>query len=277
MEIRKSYIARPQESGEEVVELSHKGIYFSRGGVIELLTLPPTVGEEVNDWQEEDGLEVDVKSISQGNAYINLRFLVIGQTRREFIERLTYFRELTASHYLRVLPSDMHHGGDGYHIDQITIESYRHIGRPLYLSGVKAGEVTVRCRLKGYLPRLTSDTATKSLPLSRVLVGDVDFSKLGIQVQEVYDTLLQPASFKEQTYKSRSRDIAVRCLVVGDTYDVIEGYLALCYQQIFGKQFYLTYGGGSKVRCYYTSMTDLREMASRSRKGMTFTLNFETT
>lgn len=276
MDARKSYIVRPLSSGNETVEMSAHGIYFAREGAIELLTMPSAIGVVVNDWQEENGLELDVKSLQVGRAEIALRFMVIGQTRVEFLDRLAYFRELLQSEWLKVLPAGMHHRSDGYHIDQVAIEGYRHLGRSLFLSGVKAGEVMVRCRLKDCNAH-RGGVAIGSLPLSRVMAGDMDFAKMGIQVQEVYDTLLLPASFKAYTYTEKSREIAMRCFSIGDTYQEVEDCLAQCYNQISGKQFYLTYGGGGKVRCYYLSMTDVKAMRVGSRKGITFTLNFKTT
>lgn len=281
MEEHKSYISKGGGEQKELIDLASHGIYFARGGAIELLTLPPTIGEEVNDWQEENGLEIDLHQRDKSCPFINLRFVVMGQTREEFLRRLDFFRSLMDSYFLVLYPAGMQGKpfNGAFHIDRITIEGYRHIGRPLYLSGAKAGEVTIRCRQKSFWQRgSTLDEYTpEPMPLSRVMLGNTDFANMGIQVQEVYDTLLQPASFKAYTYKEQSREVAIKCLSVANTYEDLGANIAICEKQMIHKQFYLTYGGGRRVRCYYTSMTDVRELQLSSRKGITFTLNFKTT
>lgn len=74
MEEHKSYIT--DSTGRET-ELSQHGIYFARGGAIELLTFQSMEQVLANDWQEEDGLEIHTKSIVRTCPYINLRFIIV--------------------------------------------------------------------------------------------------------------------------------------------------------------------------------------------------------
>lgn len=268
----KSYI---QGDKVPLTELSQHGVYFARGGAIELLTLQSVARVTTNNWQEEDGLEIDPKTIATNCPYIHLRFIVLGRTRDELGERLEWLRQLIGSHYLVISPALM--GGDGaYHVDHLSFESYRHLGKPLYLKGNKGAEVTVRCRLKQAQLRTIYKYDIPNLPLTRILLGDTDLSAFGIQVQSAYNSLLLPANFKEGTRKEEPREVAIHCFSQAPTYAHLEHHLALLWDDVKNKQLHLTYGTG-RVRCYYSSMTDVKELPLQQGKAMTFTLNFMTT
>lgn len=270
MEEHKSYI---MDSTSRVTELSQHGIYFARGGAVELLTFQSVERVLANDWQEEDGLEVEAKSIMRTCPYINLRFIIVGSTREQFEKRLAFFRKLLDSHYLIINPA--HFGRSDYHVDHISFEGYRHVGRSLYSSGTKVGEVTVRCRLKMGRPK-SGRRSEEVVPPARVMLGRSDFSEFGIQIEEAYSSLLLPPSFKEGTFKRKSGEVGLNCLSLSETYKGIINNLSRLREAVVNKQFYITHGAG-KVRCYYTSMTNLRELPITQKKGIAFTLNFKTT
>lgn len=270
MEEHKSYIT--DSTGRET-ELSQHGIYFARGGAVELLTFQSVEQVLANDWQEEDGLEIHAKSIVRTCPYINLRFIIVGSTREQFEERLAFFRKLLDSYFLIINPA--HLGRDGFHIDHLSFEAYRHLGRPLYSSGTKAGEVTVRCRLKMGIS-LDGRRSSEVVPPAKVKLGSKDFSEFGIQIEEAYSSLLLPPSFKEGTFKRKSGEVGLNCLLLSETYEGIINSLSRLREAVLNKQFYLMHGAG-KVRCYYTSMTNLRELPTTQKKGIAFTLNFKTT
>ncbi|WP_018358676.1 hypothetical protein [Porphyromonas levii] len=270
MDKSKSYI---EDSTHKETELSSLGIYFARGGVVELLTLQSVESVATNDWQEEHGLEIDPKTIRRTCPYINLRFIVVGETREVFAERLSAFRKLLDSYYLILHPAKME---GGYHIDNVSIEGYKHLGKSLYQKGMKVAEITIRCRLKNDSLSYYLATNLEGAPLSRIVVGNNDLSKFGVQVQEAYNTLLQPSSFKEGTFKRRSKEVSLNCVSIADSYQHLEHQLNYLYYHIKNEELYLSHGAGEE-RCYYTSMTNVRELNTKSKKAIAFTLNFKTT
>lgn len=258
---------------EKRVDLASRGIYFARGGSVEVLTLPVITNPLANDWQEEDGLEIDPNGFVRTCPYINLRFIVAGQTKEELETSLDTLKHMLSFGWAEIVPAEMH----AYHIKNISFEGYKQLDSPLYLKGLKCGEVTIRCQLGEREPNaLSTEYTPPSVPLSRIIIGDTDLAHYGIQVKSAYDSLLQPADFKAQTLREAPRELSIECLSIGDTYQQVEHHLYLLWCAIAKKQLYLTHGAG-KVRCYYTSMTDLSELSLSNKKGIAFTLNFKTT
>lgn len=85
--------------------------------------------------------------------------------------------------------------------------------------------------------------------------------------------------FLPPSRRGRSSEVGgggLNCLSLSETYEGIINNLSRLREVVVNKQFYLTHGAG-KVRCYYTSMTNLRELPITQKKGIAFTLNFKTT
>lgn len=268
MERNKSYII--SDAGM-VTELSSHGIYFARGGVAELFTLPLLDDPITNDWQEEDGLEVDVKSLTTKVPSIELRMVVFGKTRMEYSSGLNAFRALFKSDEVRIKPAYFERD-QIYKLTDITIEGITSHGG-LYTSGAKWAEVTIGARLSEW-SEVTLPLVTPS-PLTRVSIDGRDLVAYGVQIQEAYNTLLLPASYKERTLMSMSKELALQCIVIADSYKIIAGRLCTLSQAIMRKIITMKHGGG-EGQCYYTSMTDLREIPMNGRRAITFALNFKT-
>lgn len=268
----RSYISYQEGKRVERIDLASSGIYFARGGAVECLTLPEITNPLENDWQEEDGLEVEPSGYILTSPYITLRFIVIGRSGETLKTSLNTLRHILSFGKAVVEPADMH----TYAIRHISFEGYKHVGTSPCTGEMKCGEVTVRCQLRESIPRvLSSAYAPTPDPLTHISIDETDLAHYGIQVTSAYDSLLQPADFKEQTLKARSREVSIECLSIGDDYRQVEHHLHLIWKVVDKKQFYLTYDAG-KVRCHYTSMTNISELPLTNKKGIAFTLNFKT-
>ncbi len=61
---------------------THFGVYVIQGGWAELIALPPLKAVNSNDWQEEDGLEVDLSAPVLNSREVAMRFAVSGVFNR---------------------------------------------------------------------------------------------------------------------------------------------------------------------------------------------------
>ena len=253
------------------------GIYVQMGGWNELVSMPPLKAIPQNDWQEEDGIEVDLSEPVLDSREVAVRFAVrdIGNQYHDFIQLLS----------------------DGaYH----TFDC-RHISRYYRLRLVGVGSFTVNGNLGDVVLKFADDFPldgyTYSPPISNLLpdvsfaIDEVPFSDYGIRILGgTLSEIIRTADVKQNLYKNiksqkgaiydpksvvyKSKDVRITCLMIADTinglwhnYDALNNDLAKAGERILWV--------GSLVRsfsCFYKSCQVIEFFPDQGKAWIKFVL-----
>ena len=254
------------------------GVYVIEGGWMELVNLPPLKTVTSNDWQEEDGVEVDTESFVLNTREVTLKFAVSGAYSRiaQFIEYLsdrtvhtflcaeigrTFRLRLvsTASlEYLPLLGFLSMKFADDYPLDGYTyaeptggglaaIDAYR-------IDGVRFSDYGVRL-LKGSLAEVLKTPNVKTALLRNI----------PSQAGAIYDT--------EGVVTYKTKDVKLTCLLRADSLsEMWRNYYALLYNLVRPMQHVLYVDAlGQSFDCYYKSCS-VSDFVPTGRVWLQFTL-----
>lgn len=212
------------------------GVYVVDGGWNELVAMPPLKPVESNDWQEEDGLEVDLSEPVLDTRTIQIRFALTQAYSRYF----SLVKALSDGAY-HVF--DCTHIGRSYRLRLVSVGSFK--------AADVLGEVTLKFAddfpLNGYRYREPSSNIIQS---DRFQLDSVPFSQYGVHIlqgtlsevvktPDVKPNLLrdieskQGAIYDPQRVTFKSKDVKISCLMRADTLEELwNNYDALLYDLI---------------------------------------------
>lgn len=212
------------------------GVYVEDGGWNELVSMPPLKSVESNDWQEEDGSEVDLSEPVLDTRTVTIKFALTKAYSR-------YFSLIEA------LSDGAYHTFDCAHIGRIY--RLRLVGVGSFAAADILGEVSLK-----FADDFPLDNYHYREPSSNILFSDrfqldtVPFSQYGIHIlqgtlseivktPDVKQNLLrdiqsqQGAIYDAQRVTYKSKDVKLSCLMRADTLtELWNNYDALLYNLI---------------------------------------------
>ena len=212
------------------------GLYVVAGGWNELVAMPPLKTVKTNDWQEEDGIEVDLSAPVLNTREVSIKFAVAGL--------FSSFFDL-----LDVLSDGAYHTFVCTEIGR----TYRlRLTQQPNLKGLKLlGHATLKFAddfpLNGYRYNAPQTTI---LQTEDYLFDDVPFSRYGVRIiKGTYDEITRSAAVKQNMLRNinsqsgaiydpeqvtfKSKDVKLYCLMRAETLDELwNNYDALLYDLI---------------------------------------------
>lgn len=212
------------------------GVYVEDRGWNELIAMPPLKSPDSNDWQEEDGVEVDLSE-----PVLDTRTVSISFALRQAYSR--YFALIS------VLSDGAYHTFDCHHIGRVY--KLRLVGVGRFDAADVLGEVTLKFAddfpLNGYRYKEPVRTVMHN---DRFQLDGVPFSDYGIHIlqgtlsevvktPDVKTNLLrniktqQGVLYDPKTVTYQSKDVKLSCLMRADTLEQLwDNYDALLYNLI---------------------------------------------
>lgn len=212
------------------------GVYVVQGGWNELISMPPLKSVDYNDWQEEDGLEVDLSAPVLNTREVQVKFAVAGLYSR--------FPAM-----LEMLSDGAYHDFDCVYIGRryrlrLVSENSRSITRPLETVTMKFAD---DFPLDGY--RYVAPTSNV-MPASDYLFDGDMFTKYGVRILQgtlaevnkkaaVKPNLLRNinsvsgATYDKKNVTYKSKDVKMTCLARAESIDQLwRNFDALLYDLI---------------------------------------------
>ena len=254
-------------------QLEAMGVYIRRGGDGEVWSLPEREEPPHNDWHEVALRDADLLDLpTYADRTITLPLVVMRPTeaRLEAVRQLFDHSPIT----LRVGPL-----GESYLLHPIGLREYRHRGT-LREPRVGMPEVELEQRGEDFATHYRDLKATprrghaRSIYSSGVQIGGTDLGALGIAVRRAYDTPLRGEIARHPRHARPSREIALRCSLIGEGPDELSGSLRALWDLLDRTgPLDLSLEGGESYPVYYKRMT---ETARRGRGVLDFTLILQT-
>jgi hypothetical protein len=208
------------------------GIFIERGGSDDFLSFPDRRTPDQNDWWEYDGLDVDLTDLSFDAKRVRVNYVVIALGEFAFNQRLKAFETLHfAPGYRQVLVREFNRT---FLLRFVGFSNYAHTGG-LANSRKKIGKITVDYMMDNptqlFTPSVNTPVGTGGSS-AQTQLNQIDLSRFGIAVQDVYSAALRPRSAKrtlEQrgangtiadvgvSPKKVARQITVECTMMADS------------------------------------------------------------
>lgn len=253
------------------------GVYVQMGGWNELIAMPPLKAVPTNDWQEEDGIEVDLSEPVLDSREVSIRFAV-----REAYSR--YFS------LIQILSDGAYHTFNCAYIRRTY--RLRFVGVGQFSTNGDFGDVTLKFAddfpLDGYeyLPPVSVLPSDDSFLLDGVPFSDYGLRILRGTLSEITKTAdVKPNLFRNiktqhgaiydpKTVTYKSKDVRLTCLMTSDTVDGMwRNYDALLYDLTRAEERNLWVGCQEKnFACYYKSCQVSEFYPDREKVWLRFTL-----
>jgi len=253
------------------------GVYVQMSGWNELISMPPLKAVPTNDWQEEDGVEVDLSEPVLDSREVSVRFAV----------RQAYSRYFAL---MKMLSDGAYHTFDCVYIGRTF--RLRLIGVGSFSTNGDLGEVTLKFAddfpLDGYkyqppVSTLPSDDrfALDGVPFSdygvRILKGTLsEITKTADVKTNLYRNIKtqQGAIYDSKTVTYKSKDVRLSCLMTSETVEGLwHNYDALLYDLTRPDERELWVGGLEQdFACYYKSCQVSEFFPDRGKAWLRFTL-----
>lgn len=164
------------------------GVVITDGGYNDLLRFPALKDPEVNDWPEEDGIEVDLDAPALEAKEVVISFACNGINASDFI----YAVSQPGYHTLRIAEL-----GKEFRLRLLTQTAFKDYSRAATFSLKFADDSPGRS--ESYPP---PSGGGLSLPVSEYEIDDVPFSKYGIEVIGGWDDLQKSPTVKQNLTRS---------------------------------------------------------------------------
>lgn len=187
------------------VDIAQWDMFILKGSDSDFLSFPERKTPTSNNWQEYDGLDVDLSEIYFNAKKVTTDFFVKADAGAEFLYRLNAFHTListpgTLSLYSREFDRT-------FDLRFVSCPEYRHTNG-MYKDGTKRGEITVEFSMDNPLqlfnnPALFIPTANRNTQF--VSINNYDLGRFGIIVNECYNTTLKLPAVKPPLVQSLER------------------------------------------------------------------------
>lgn len=216
-------------------DVNAQGIYLVRHGAEELVTLPDISNAEVNNWQEEDGLQVDFTTIERTNPEVVVRYVVTSLSARKALERYHKADRITLAP----------HGWER----TFTLRNPRPDTAKMYgnVGGEMALEVSYRYELDDLPTERVSGSVEQMQVSTRYKLGGVSLSQLGVAVSNV-DALFAPDGYKDLTLARKGREVQLPCTLVASSWSNLWANRAALWRGLQGELSLTTPRGVLKAR-----------------------------
>lgn len=267
----------------DTVDLAAYGIFIERGGSDDFLSFPERRAPDFNDWAEYDGLDVDLTDLSFEAKKVQVKYVIVADDESTFKQHLNSFETLHfAPGHRSVFVREFN---KTFQLRFIGFSDYRHKGG-LYMPSKKSGRITAEYMMDDPLQLFTTaiDTpvSTRATP-SRVTINNIDLSRFGIVVRDIYSTVLRPRSAKPVLErkinnvsgliadtavepKKRPREIVIQCTMLADTLSELLTNMSALFANLNITTAVKLHAGGQGIECYYTKMSGFKKDTPFSRK-----------
>lgn len=268
----------------DTVDLAAYGIFIERGGSDDFISFPDRRTPDFNDWPDEDGLDVDLTDLSFEAKTVKVNYVIVADNEATFKSHLNSFETLHFAPGLRQV--FVREFNRTFSLRFIGFSDYRHKGG-LYNPGRKIGRITAEYSMDDPLQLFTSSVVTPVANrdnLSYVQLNQIDLSRFGIVVRDVYSTALLPRPAKRPLErkiqningviadsatepKKRARQIVIECTMLADTLNEFwVNYTALFNNMNTPFMINLDSPHGKTIGCYYSKMANFKKNAPFSRR-----------
>ena len=259
------------------------GVFIERGGSDDFLSFPDRRTPDQNDWPEHDGLEVDLSDLSFDAKKVTVNYVMTANDETTFKSNLNAFEKL---HFAPGCRSVFVKEFNRRFILRFTgFGNYLHKGG-LYMRAKKIGKIATEYVMDDPLQFFTSaihTPITTRTVLSQITLNDIDLSRFGIVVRDIYSTALQLRSAKpvlerkitDAVPKHQARQIAIECsMLANSVLEFMTNWTALfnniCTTSAIQLGITRT---GAMIQCYYSKMTNFKKETTFSRTiRVSFTL-----
>ena len=232
------------------------GIFVTQNGYNELIAYPPLKTVESNDWQEDDGIEVDLSAPALDTRELTIRFAYHGNIGKfnSFIELLSdgayhdfNFADIGRIYRLRLVSQSNMSRTCDLHVlalrfaDDFPLSGYSYVAPLSSLVPLKSYKIDEK-NLSEYGVRIlkgTDDEIAKSSEVKKNLLRNIK-SENGV----LYDG---------ENVTFQTKDVKLNCLMMaGNLVEFWRNYNALLYDLVRPKERVL-YANGKEYSCYYKS------------------------
>lgn len=277
------------------------GMFIERDGSNDLLMFPVRRNPDVNDWNEEDGIEMDIAAPTFDAKKVTINYVMIADNYNLFKQRLRAFEQLhyqpgNRAIYIREFATTFILRFEGF-------SGYKHQGG-YYNPSRKVAKIYVDYWMDDPLQMYTSAISAPvgpSVIRSHVVLSGRDLSAYGIVVNEIYSSALKPRSAKDilvrkvniingqeadkmeigQTgvfveKKKKSRELSIDCTMTADTTNELMINMTALFGVMRSSTPISLKIAHESLYCYYTKMSRFRKAAPFSRKvRVEFTLQLK--
>lgn len=291
-------------AGECIIDgtdISTLGMFIARNGSNDLLVFPSRRVPDINDWFEEDGLDVDLSGVTFDAKKVVINYVMIADNYPLLKQRLNAFHNLhnqpgSRSIYIREYATT-------FTLRFQSIVNYEHRGG-YYNSSRKRAKISVEYYMDDPLQLYTSAIGSPVGPdatTARVKINSLDLSKYGITVREVYSSALRPRSVKDilirkvenipgliaddgtisgsmelHTPKRKAKEIQISCAMSSDSVNNLLINMNALFTVLRSDLPLSISHTAEQSLCYYTKMSSFRKETSFSRKiRLSFTLHLQ--
>lgn len=280
------------------VDIATLGAFIERDGSNDLLAFPERRKPDENDWAEHDGLDIDLEGVTFEPKKVVINYVIIADNYNAFKQRLKAFETLhfqpgNRSIYIREFDSN-------FQLRFLGFSSYSHKGG-YYNPARKRAKISVEYWMDDPLQMYTTAIGSPVGPTavhSNVSINNVDLSKYGIIVNEVYSSALKPRSAKDiltrkinhihgqiaddgqigigvyADKKKKSKDISIECTMIAGTANQLKINLNALFNVVSADSPISLKIAFESSYCYYVKMSKFRKRTPFSRKvSVEFTLH----
>lgn len=273
-------------------DIATLGMFIVKGGDYDFLSFPERKDPLINDWFEEDGLDVDLSEVFFEAKKVSVKYYLSATDATLFNQRLNAFEMLhyqTGYRQIYVREFDR-----TFSLRFKEISDYKHKGG-LAKSGKKSAFITVDYMMddpfQSFEPNAPSSPISTRANLAQVKLNTYDFSKFGIVIQDAYSSALKirapklglALAFERRTGllsdmdyvpSKRGRQITIACtMLANSTAEFQSNYNALFNQVRITEALEIELPNTTVINCYYKRMADFRkEYAFNTKIKLTFNL-----
>lgn len=199
------------------VDVAQWDMFILRDSDYDFLSFPDRKEPTSNNWQQYDGIDVDLSEIYFNAKKVTVGFFIKADNGSEFLYRLNAFYTLisapgTISLYSREFDRT-------FSLRYISCPEYRH-RNGMYKEGTKRGEITVEFSMDDPLqlftnPALLVPTGNRNTQF--VSVNNYDLGRFGIIVNECYNTTLKLPAVKPPLVQSFERSTGLHVTPASQT------------------------------------------------------------
>lgn len=239
------------------MDVNAQGIYLARHGAEELVTLPDLSNAEVNNWQEEDGLQVDFTTIERTNPEVVVRYVVTSLSARTKLE---------AYHKADSLTLSPHGWQRTFTLRNPRPDSAKMSGN---VGGEMALEVSYRYELDDLPNERIAGAVDPFAIASDYKLGGGDVSRFGLAVNNS-DGLFVLRGFKDRTLVPKSREAQLQCTLFATSWAGLWANRSALWTALRGELSLTTPLGVHKAR--YLSCTQTKQIGKSPIISLTLNL-----
>lgn len=278
----------------DTVDISAYGAFIERGGSDDFLSFPERRTPDFNDWAEYDGLDVDLSDLSFDAKKVSVNYVITAPDQTVFKHRLNSFKALHYQPgYRQIYVREFN---KTFELRFIGFSRYRHTGGMIN-NRTKRGYLTADYVMDDPLQMFTEGIDTPvggRVGLSYVQINEVDLSRYGIIVNDVYSSVLKPRSVKEvltagsrhsdgqwadvgiEDIKKRPQEIAIECTMVANSVSILITNLTALFNAMRKLGPIKLDASYKRSLCYFSKMSRFRKEAPFKRSvRVSFTLHLQ--